>query len=507
MRLAKTVFPTDSLYRIHRIGRGFLFAMTKEHLLEIQITQPGRITGHYHPITSDTFRLEKVVQPVECLPFDVGILPSALTEFNEPFGILVLGSLSHPSNTEMEARLLGAVQRAEETPFLLAIPTADERAPQSLEFLTADQRAGILASLNHAQPGEWKWLTAEEVEPHLHAAALRYRDRKAQDKLPQLDPAWQPFHVRRPAPSFAEAERYTAAEYTFFELPHRFQHYVGEALAPDERVLYAGRRPAMSSQRNRSFLRRERLQEGVLILTSQRLIHLTELIPPDSANIRYGFHAAIGMVERLASVIVTALGDSLLLTTTWTARDGNATLQWEIPRTARASLEELTSQLEKFITEDASACQLRRATKPTPPDPLPPLNDPASSGPQSGLLLNERFSNALADSLAPDETFHAWALLPEWFDKKRGAQALVATDRRLFLLPDHALDIPLQQAATLEFTSSILESSLAINFIGRSGLERKAIPFPYPLQHAFRECFEAARRCMAVVPLSLWERG
>jgi hypothetical protein len=81
----------------------------------------------------------------------------------------------------------------------------------------------------------------------LHAAALRYRDRKAEDKLPQLDPAWQPLRVGRPTPSFVEADRYTAAEYTFFELPHRFQHYVSEALAPDKRILYAARRPTISS--------------------------------------------------------------------------------------------------------------------------------------------------------------------------------------------------------------------------------------------------------------------
>jgi hypothetical protein len=477
--------------------------MSKDHLLEIQITQPGRITGQYHPVTIDALRLEKIIQPVECLPFDIGILPTALNPFNEPLGVLILGSLSHPINTEMEAKLLGAVQRMDETPFLLAAPVADESAPQSLEDIPPRLREEMDAVLRKGYPGEWRWLTAEEVEPLLHAAVLRYRSRKAQDKLPQLDPAWQPLHLDRPAPSFAEAERYTPAEYTFFELPHRFQQYVGEALAPDERVLYAARRPAMSSQRNRSFLRRERLQEGVLILTSQRLIHLTELLPPDSANVRYGFHTVIGLVERLADISVSALGnDSLLLSTVWNAHGGNTIIEWEMPRAMSASLRELTAQLERFKANDAAACQLRRASTPPPPDPLPPLNDPASTDPQSGLPLNERFSNALAASLRPAETVHAWALLPEWFDPKCGAQALVVTDRRLFLLPDLGWDISLQQAATLEFTSSILESSLVINYIEGAAAKRKVILFPYPAQHAFRECLEAARRCMAVVPLS-----
>lgn len=476
--------------------------MPKEHLLEIQIIQPGRVTGQYHPVTIDTLRLEKIIQPPEPLPFDIGILPTALNPFNEPLGVLVLGSLSHPPNTEMEARLLGAVQRMEETPFLLAAPTADEGAPQSLERIPPRLCKEITAILKNGHPGEWRWLTVEEVEPHLHAAVLRYRSRKAEDKLPQLDPAWQPLHAGRPEPSFAEAERYTAAEYTFFDLPHRFQHYVSESLAPDERILYAARRPAMPSGRNRSWLRREHLQEGVLILTNQRLIHLTELIPPDSANIRYGFHTAVGVVERLTDISVSALGnDTLLLSTVWNAQGGSAVIEWEMPRTLRASLAELTTYLERFKA-DAAACQIRRASTPPPPDPLPPLSDPASDDPRSLLPINERFSSALTDSLHPAETAHAWALLPEWFDKKLGAQALVVTDRRLFLLPNLEWDISLQQVATLEFTSSILESSLVINYIERGETKRKVILFPYPAQRAFRECFEAARRSMAVVPLS-----
>ena len=503
MRLAKTVLLTDSLYRIHGIGRGFLFTMSKEHLLEIKITQPGRITGQYHPVAIDALHLENIIQPVECLPFDVGILPTALTDFDEPFGVLVLGSLSHPINTEMETRLLGAVRRSDETPFLLVAPTVDERAPKSLESLPANQRTEIIKILNHTHPGEWRWLAVEELESHLHTAALRYRSRKAEDKLPQLDPAWQPLHVGRPAPSFAEAERYTAAEYTFFELPHRFQHYVSESLAPDERILYAARRPAMTSGQNRSWMRRERLQEGVLILTNQRLIHLAELLPPDSANIRYGFHTAVGAVERLAKISVSALGnDSLLLSTVWNARGGHATIEWEMPRNMSASLKELTDQLEQFKADDAAACQLRRASTPPPPDPLPPLSDPASSDPPSLLSMNERFSSALANALHPAETIHAWALLPEWFDKKLGEQALVVTNRRLFLLPDLDWEISLQQVVTLEFTSSILESSLVINYIGTAEAKSKVILFPYPAQGAFRECFEAARRCMAILPLT-----
>lgn len=303
-----------------------------EHILEIKIVQPGRVTGQYYAVDSDTLRLEKIAHPDEPLPFDLGILPTALTSFDEPFSVIVLDSLSHPVHTEMECRLLGGLQRNLEAPILLAVPVADERATQCLNEFMDRQRAEIVTILQRSYPGEWRWLTTAQLEPQLHTATLRHRQMQARGIRRQVDPAWKPLHLHRPTPSFAEVEHYTPAEYTFFELPHRFQQYVGEHLAPDERILYALRRPAMSSQRKQSWLKRGQLQEGVLILTDQRLIHLAELIPPDSANVRYGFHTSVGVLERLAGASISALkNDSLLLTTAWNAHGGNASIEWELP--------------------------------------------------------------------------------------------------------------------------------------------------------------------------------
>jgi len=479
-----------------------------EHLLEIKIVQAGRATGQYFAVDSDTLRLEKVVYPGDSLPFDLGILPTALTSFNEPFAVLVLTSVSHPVHTEMESRLLGALQRNAEAPILLVTPVVDECAIQCLDELSENQRAEIVEILHRTYPGDWQWLTTADVEPILHVATLRYRQVQARGNHRQVDPAWKPLHLSRPAPSFAEVEHYTPAEYTFFELPYRFQHYVGEHLAPDERILYALRRPAMSSWRKRSWMKREPLQEGVLILTNQRLIHLAELVPPDSANVRYGFHTAVGVLERLVSISFSELKNgSLVLTTTWRAHDGDASIEWELPNEAEASLDELTSLLEKFIVDDSNACLLRRAGLPQPPDKLPPLTDTASSDPDSLLPVNEHFSAALTGSLHPDEKAFAWALLPEWVDRKKDARVLVVTNQRMFLLPSHSLDVSLGQIATLEYTGSILRSSLTLNYFDDGKLKHNEIFFPYPAQDAFRNCFESVRRCMAMVPLSLWERG
>lgn len=472
-----------------------------EHLLEIKITQPGRATGQYFSVDSDTLRLEKVLHPAESLSFDVGVLPTALSPFSEPLAVLVAGSVSHPKNTEMEAKLLGALQRNEETPILLVIPVVDECAMQQANELAKGRHTDIVKVLRRTYPGEWRWLTVDEVEPDLHVAALRYRQKQAEGKLPRLDPAWQPIRVSRPTASFAEAEHYTAAEYTYYELPHRFQHYVGEYLAPDERILYATRRPVISSHRKQNWFCRVQLQEGVLILTNQRLIQLTELVPPDSANIRYGFHTTIGVLERFTEATLTSVDTNLLLKTKWHTADGELSIEWESPHHSRASLDELVALLNGFQT-DADACALRRASPPTPPEKLPLLIDTASDDPQKLFLLNEYFSKAVKESIVPEERVRAWAFLPKWFEHQKNDRVLVVTERRIFQLPDYSIDIPLTQVATLEYTSSILQSSLAINYIQHGKLHRKEIYFPYPTQDSFRDCFEAARRCMAVLPLS-----
>jgi hypothetical protein len=474
----------------------------KEHLLEIKIVQPGRPTGQYFALDPDTLRLDKVIYPKEILPFDVGILPTALNEFHEPLGVLVLGQSSHPINTEMESRLLGALQRDGESPVLIVAPNADELAPGCLNDLSSGQRAEMVEILKRSYPGEWNWLTTEAVEPVLHTAVIRYRQRADRGNGRTIDPDWKPLHIGRPKGSFADLDLYTPAEYTFFELPHRFQQYVGDSLAPEERILNAARRPAMASRRHRSWLRREQLQEGVLILTNQRLIHLTELVPPDSANIRYGFHTLVGVVERLARISISGPGaEALLLSTTWRAIGGEIVIEWEMPRNARSSLEELASLLEGFIVDDPDACLLRRATTPAIPEKLPALRDSAANDLDSHLPLNEHFSKVLREALRSNERAHAWALLPEWLDRRKGAQVLVVTNQRVFLLGSDPFEVALNEISTLEYTGSILESSIAINHVQDVRQRRRVIPFPYPGQDAFRTCFEAARRCMAVVPL------
>lgn len=472
-----------------------------EHLLEIQITQPGRVTGTYLPADADTLRLERVIYPEHALPFDVGILPTSLTPMDEPLTVILLGDLSHPAGTQLEARLLGALERAgDEALLLLAVPTADERRSHlALDSLPAEQRSQVLKTVRSARPGDWRWVGVSEIEPVLHAAVLRYRQAVQADR-PIPPPAWKTTHIRPLDPNFLEADRYTAAEYTFHELPDHFQAYVTQILAPDERVLYAILRPALVSEKRMAWFRRPRLQAGVVILTNQRLIHLNELIPPDAANIRYGFHSRVGALNRLAGISLQPLRRNTILHTAWKARGGQTAIHWEMPSQTGKALEELSVLLRPFLGGRTEEARLSQATPPELPEKLPALRDPTVDDARSNEALTRTMRRRLDEVLSAGEQAYAWALLPAWHERRDEPRALVVSLQRLFLLPDLSLNIPLAEIATLEFTSSIIESFLAINHIRGGREQRTVITFPYPCQEAFRDCFEIARRCLAVVP-------
>jgi len=84
-----------------------------------------------------------------------------------------------------------------------------------------------------------------------------------------------------------------------------------------------------------------------MILTSQRLIHLTESIPPGNTNIRYGFHSHIGSWSVLAEQ-VSLPAAKLRMCSEWRALGGTTAIEWEMPAYNRAALGELISFLEAF---------------------------------------------------------------------------------------------------------------------------------------------------------------
>lgn len=318
--------------------------------------------------------------------------------------------------------------------------------------------------------------------------------------------AWRPVDRDGRMVSYTEAEHYTDAEYSYFQLPYRFQQYMDQHLAKDERILFALLRPAMKSEAQRTWRGRKQLQEGVVILTDQRLIHLAELIPPGRSGVRYGFNSQVGVLERLCEVGCEPVGgENLLLRTAWSAKGGNAAIDFELPVTAGAEIETLQRFLNRFRSDINSSRALRRVALPEIPERLPPLQDVAANDPKEVERINDRFSGLLEASLLASEKAISWALWPARFEKKGHASVLVVSDRCVRALSDpeaggrETMRITHQQMGAFEYTASIVDSYMTFTWIEDEETKTTRLRFPYPAEKAFRRCFEAMRRCAAAI--------
>ena len=479
-------------------------------IIEIEIIQPGRTTGQYQFTEHGFLRLIQVLYPEVVLPFDIGILPNTMTSEGDPLKVVLLGETSHPLHTQVTARLLGGIQTNGTDPYLLAVSNMDERFKSitSVMDLSNPWRNEVDQQLKTSSATELSWLKTNDLEPWIKQARRKYRlSRVKNNNNGFSQPAWKPVDTHKPNTSYTEREHYTSGEYTFFQLPYHIQYYVSEYLDEDERILYAVRRPAMSSHLIHSWLGREKLQEGVLILTTQRLIQLVELVPLGNSGVRYGFRAQLGMLERLVDVTAETLSDEVvLLKSKWQSKDGCGFLEWESPLYTRTDIYELISILEKFTPAKINPQTLQRITLPNPSE-LPSLRDPACNDPIDEKIINRHFADAIPALLLPSEKIFAWALWPAWFENKGVAQVMVVTGSRLFIVADPdlqqplILDIPLSRIVTMEYTGSILNSYIELSLVESGKVQRITLKFPYSADGAFHRCFEVIRRCMAVIPL------
>jgi inorganic pyrophosphatase len=481
--------------------------------IEIEITQPGRPTGQYIAANNDQLKLKGMYYPEEALPFDLAILPRTLSQRGDYLRVLLFSSASHPPKTLITARPLGGLEGNGTGLIILAVPAVDpiSKDLNTIFDLPEQTREDIFEylELTSKTAEEFQWKDKEEIGNLIKQASIQYRQAEVETRKQSLAaPAWRPADRGGRVIGYTEAEHYTEAEYTFFQLPYHFQHYVKSYLADDERILYALRRQAMRSCRQRSWLGGVKLQEGILILTTQRLLQLVELTPPGDSGVRYGFNAQLGALERLDGVSVEPCGqEAVVLRTRWIAQQNAQTIEWEFPSPARPALDELCSFLQKFINDSASGKALRR-TMPSPkPDALPRLTDPAANRPEELDPINERFASLLPDLLKPDEKAYAWALWPAWFDKKGVCQILLVTNQRVQVLSDPirnkkpTLEVPLFELTILEYVGSILSSHIKLFVTREDGTQELQLSFPYSAEAAFHNCFEAMRRCMAAAPL------
>jgi inorganic pyrophosphatase len=486
-----------------------------EGTFDVRVVEPGDDVNLYEfDTTVDALRLSGVYRTRRPAPADLAILPDTSADGQSDLAVLLVTHRATLPGCVVKARPIGVLElRDGQQPdwCIIAVPPEDEgmRRVLSVDDLPEARRLDLMAYVQTkhtgAAGGSLRWGDAAEAsrviyEARRAARAARARSRRGGAAIP----AWKPLGSRvAGATRASDTEPYTEAERAYLQLPNRFQRYVDDYLAYSERILFAVHRPAMKSNMRRTWLTSQTLQEGIMFITDQQVALVTENLPPDRAGIKYGYVVHTGAPERVESAEIKPVGRSACFEIILRAAGGRQRVMWEFPLEAADELNEAARVVRRWRPVPGS-CSLRRAQGPKPIDMR--LHDPAANDPSDVWPVAARLQDALASRLATSERLLAGALLPAWADHDNVAHLLAVSDHRLLWLPDadsgqqmSPAAYELRLIASLEFTSSILASWLALNVVEQGEVKRITIAFPYTAAD-FQTCFTALRQQLPVVP-------
>lgn len=429
--------------------------------------------------------------------FDWGVLPKTLTESGRAREVCVLGALSPMPGALARVRLVGLLESTNDGQndggVLLAVLEGDPCyvGVREAAELPPEHLAAVLEPLGGA---------ARVVVRGAEAARARVRDdlaraaraRAEADKGGWAAPAWQVAGPR--AQEAGAAEAYTHAEREVLRLPFRFQRYVAECLAVDERLLLHVTRPPMSDpEAGFRLLGRRKLHEALLVLSDQQVLLMEDAIPPDVTLVHWGYVARAAPLERLAGVRLEEDGETASLQLLVEAAGGVEAWRIAFPRDRRGWLCEAKRLLAGWLPT-ASSRALRRCYR------VEPRKEPP------GEELDERGRQALADlgaqlrrSLRADEAVLAEALAPGRADERRPDRLLAVTDRALWLVEagKGPRVVPLEAIASLEFRHSLLGNGLGVALPRAGRVERLNVEVEGPAVANFVPLFLALRRLVA----------
>lgn len=485
-------------------------AYTLDDLIDVRVTAAGDDCAVYDfDVHGKGMRLKSIHRTSTPAPFDAAEVPDTSLDNIDNVPVWLLTHRSVFPGSIVTARPIGLLtgQDGASAPrWIIAVPIADTQTESigTINDLAPEQRQALMDyACRDDQALALRWQPPAEALKWIHEARQQTRlERARQEKQGAASPAWRPLgYLVAGARRSNETEPNSEAEYAYHQLPRRFQKYVDEYLAPDERILFAVNRPTMKSGLRRSWWSRETLQEGLLFVTDQQVSLVAEILPPGVSNIRYGYIAYTSPPERIASIAANALDDQVaVLNVGWQTADDVHTVQWEFPHKALDELREVVKILANWQPRPNDR-RLRRAT----PIDLPeiPLRDPAANDPAETVPVAARLTEAIARELREGERVLARALVPGRFDRRGCAEALVVTTARVLRVPDPAMAngarraIDVRQVASLEFSESILQSYLAVNYFHQGRLQTERVAYPFT-GVGFKDCFLALRRQLVV---------
>ncbi len=466
--------------------------MESEHFAEVIVETPkGAANAYEWDAKAQVIRLRATRHVVETFPFERGHLANSLTAYGEPLPALLAITMPTFEDCAVNVRVIGALERGDsETTAHVIVTVAIKDARLATVHDCADSENETRAYLENELRAGARWLDADAAFEIVRAATQRWRLTRTEGDDSQSIPAWQ---MRDEDVTSAEngdgTFRHSSAEARLFTLPLRFQNYVASLLAPDERILLWVHRPRVARARLGIF-GREILRQGLLVITNQQFLWMTDPVTPPHIVAGYGYIARAFALERLTAAHIQDNNALHMSVTLKNARGDAEAFAMEFPEHARGDLQRAVNLLQAFMPRPEETRVMRRWE-------FQPLNcelrDPTTSDMESTRATLKKLRDALAKELN-GEIIYAQAFIPAW----GGAQLLTVTDACLHYTPDAAIKnaaraIPLDTIGSVEICSSQLGSWFRVWLPTRTKLENWEVAFPVVFAREFSECALALR--------------
>ncbi len=469
--------------------------MRESPLFETRIEIPQHATGEYAPAGDDAVCLAGTWHSEVTLPANWATALGTLTSAGEPLGVWVVASVPIAPGALVRTQAIGLLawhDAGETRHIVIATPRADQGVAHLRDWrdLAEDQRQALEAGIGRERQPEWQ--AAFQAVQVIRKARRMARLAQVGTGPERATPVWQ---TSAGLGAFRESEgmAHTRAELSVRQLPLRYQEYIADMLADDERIVMYVPRPAFKGERQGLLGQQERHNDGLLVVTDQQVLWVVDALPPIEIVKSYGYIAKSCVLERVTGVQVLEDGELVHLSLELTGPAGTPErFSVSFPAASIGLLRRVVEYVEAFMPGRGVAALMRLACLPATETPLADLIEDHD---EATRRLLGPWEDRLHATLCEGETLAAQAVVPAWSTGK--PLLLAVTDRRVLCLNAHdqAPEVfPLSHITSADLSHSVMQSWLRLWVAGDAGVTPVQVEFPLVTLGAFTRAYVAIRQ-------------
>ena len=470
--------------------------------VNVRIEEPGGTFNTYsHDPQRGTLRLAGVHQrPYSGV--EQGTVLNTLTEDGGPLEAFVPATSPTSKGCIVEARVIGGIRVSTleaQGLYLVGVPTADPARAEvrdAAELSLAERQAIDSAASFGLQRVFLQWIPYADAEAAVKQAMKAYWQNRAESRV-RYAAAWKAQPLSGRWASEDETEAHTWAEYLIPSLPFRFQKYVEEMLLPDERILFFIERPSFVAGGAWAALRRQKLRQGLLVITDRQVMAMLDSLPPGSTMVDWGYIAKASAVERLTGAWADSRDSTCEIGFAFDSAGGAERYTMTFPGGHREALEEAVKLLEGFASPTTSTAARRLYDD-------KPTAGPSKHDEEVGDLETEypHLRDLLARIGDGDNVVATAAARP--MEGRGLGPALVLTSTKLVLFPGGSRkdlqpscrEYAVADISSVEVTQSLISCRFEVFVPAMEEVDRVTLKYNYPDAPAFLKAFITLRHLL-----------